>query len=387
MSLTDKKACFLVLLDLSSAFDTVDHAQLISTLHDIGLRDKVLTWFESYLTNRHQLVQIDGHCSSKRCLTSGVPQGSVLGPVLFTLYTASLGELLDSFSVRHHFYADDTSLYVTFEPTEVAQTLAHIERCVAAIRVWMKQKMLKLNDSKTEAILISSKRVSTTLPQVSFNIGNTNVLASDVVKYIGVILDKNLNMNDHINSVCRSAQFHLFNIGRIRKYLDVPTCEKLIHAFISSRLDYSNAILFGLPKYQLEKLQRIQNAAARILTLTKRSEHITPILMQLHWLPVEFRIQYKIALIVFKCLHGMAPVYLSELLVPYISTRSLRPQEQHLLQEQHHQSSSIFGRCFSVSAPKIWNSIDFNIRNSDTVITFKSKLKTFLFRIAFNNIL
>ena len=312
-----------------------------------------------------------------------MPQGSVLGPVLFTLYTASLGELLDSFSVRHHFYADDTSLYVTFEPTEVTQTIAHVERCVAAIRTWMKQKMLKLNETKTEAILISSKPVSTTLPQVSFKIGTASVIASDVVKYIGVFLDKNLNMNDHINAICRSAQFHLFNIGRIRKYLDVPTCERLIHAFISSRLDYCNAVLFGLPKKQLDKLQRIQNAAARLLTMTRRRDHITPILMLLHWLPIEYRIQYKIALIVFKCIHGMAPAYLSELLLPYVQTRNLRSQEQQLLREQPN-GSAVFGRCFSVCAPKIWNSIDFNVRNCETVVTFKSKLKTFLFRIAFN---
>ena len=382
MALSERKACLLVLLDLSSAFDTVDYMHLIDTLHRIGLQETTLAWFKSYLTNRRQLVQLGGQQSTQKHLTSGVPQGSVLGPVLFTLYTSSLSELLDSFSVHHHFYADDTSLYVTFEPTEITQTVEHMERCVAATHTWMKQKMLKLNESKTEVLLISSKPVATMLPQVSFRIGDANVSASEVVRYIGVLLDKNLTMDDYINNVCRSAQFHLFNIGRIRKYLSTSACESLIHAFISSRLDYSNAILYGLPKRQIMKLQRIQNAAARLLTMTRRREHITPILIQLHWLPIEYRIQYKIALIVFKCLNGMAPPYLSELLQPYVPSRNLRSSEHLLLQEQH-PTSTLNNRCFSVCGPKIWNSLDFNVRNCRTIDTFKSKLKTFLFRLAF----
>ncbi|PIK34106.1 hypothetical protein BSL78_29072 [Apostichopus japonicus] len=144
-----------------------------------------------------------------------------------------------------------------------------------------------------------------------------------MAKSIGVIMDKHASMEDHITSVCRSAQYHLYNIGRIRKYLTREATEQLIHAFITSKLDYCNALFCGLPVKQIKRLQRLQNIAARIVTLTKHLS-FTPILHELHWLPVSQRIRFKVLLLVFKCQNNMAPPYLQDLIRLYQPTRALR---------------------------------------------------------------
>ena len=283
-----KKACLLVLLDLSSAFDTVDHCILLETLQELGVTGVALRWFASYLDSRFQYVDIGGKHSSSEALRCGVPQGSVLGPALFSLYTASLGRLLDDFGVGYQFYADDTSLYVTFEPGKAHDTIAHLEECLKSVHAHMVKKKLKMNTTKTDVLLISSKALSRKLPDiVTLTVGEDGVPISDAVQYIGVLLDERLSMVDHINSICRSTHVHIRNIARIRKMLSCQTCEQLVHALVTTKLDYANALLFGLPNVLMKKLQQLQNMAARVITFTPRGSHITPVLKQLHWLPVQ----------------------------------------------------------------------------------------------------
>ena len=158
---------------------------------------------------------------------------------------------------------------------------------------------------------------------------------------------------------------------------------KLCHAFITSRIDNLNSLLFKIPEYQLHKLQLVQNSVARLIKRLKRSDHITPALLELHWLPIPERIQYKILLLVYKCLIQKAPSYLTSMIHPYQPTRSLRSSSQHLLQEV--KTSKRYGeRAFAVCGPMLWNSLPLHIRQSDSVETFKCSLKTFLFRNAYN---
>ena len=189
----------------------------------------------------------------------------------------------------------------------------------------------------------------------------------------------------HVTDTCKSAFYQLRNIFKIRRFLTPGTTESIVHAFVTSKIDYCNDLLYGLPKCVLKKLQYIQNSAVRLIYLSKKFDHVTPLLITLHWLPIELRIHFKIFLITFKALNGKAPKYISDLLSLYSPGRSLRSANRKLLCKASYNLNTYGARSFSCAAPLLWNSIPYDIRNSSSIDTFKRKLKTWLFRIAFNN--
>ena len=247
-AIDDKKCVFLVLLDLSAAFDTIDHGILLHRLqYQFGLNGTALRWLESYLTNRTQCILIDGVKSFSKQITCGVPQGSVLGPLLFSVYLSELGQLIREYNMSFHTYADDTQIYIAFNPGETDITIERLELCINKIRAWMIASKLKLNDDKSELILISSPHNKKKFDKLSITIGTEVVNSSNCVRNLGFMMDSVLNMEDHITSVCRSSYFHLRNIGAIRRYLDDNTAAQIIHVFVTSRLDYCNSLFSGLP--------------------------------------------------------------------------------------------------------------------------------------------
>ncbi len=210
-----------------------------------------------------------------------------------------------------------------------------------------------------------------------------STVTSSTVKNLGVILDSNLSFENHISNVTKTAFFHLRNIAKLRNMLTVSDVEKLVNAFMTDRLEYCNALLGGCPASSINKLQIVQNAAARVLTRSRKYDHITPILQSLHWLPIKFRISYKILLLAYKAQNDLAPAYLTNLLSCYNPTRSLRLQNSGLLVVPRIAKSTKRGRTFSYSAPELSNSLPDNVRGLDTLSLFKSRLKTHLFSQAF----
>ena len=195
--------------------------------------------------------------------------------------------------------------------------------------------------------------------------------------------DKLLNFKTHINEILKSCYFHLWNITKIKSVLSHSDLEKVIHAFVFSRLDYCNALYTCLSQTLVTRLQLVQNTAARILTNTNRRAHITPILASLHWLPVKFRIDFKILLITFKAQHGLAPTYISQLLTPCNISRNLRSASLSLLAVPRSRLATQGDRAFSVRAPRLWNSLLDEIRLANSIPIFKSLLKTYFYRKAF----
>ena len=392
MNMNKGHVSLLVLLDLSAAFDTVDHKILLKTLQmKLGVCGSVLSWFKSYLEGRSQRICIKETLSQSFDLQWGVPQGSCLGPLLFTIYSSDLFSLLESHLPTAHAYADDTQLYLSFSPsvgTGELDAVTAIENCIRDIRQWMCVRKLMLNDDKTEFLLVKTRKQLTKVSIDGIRVGDYNISPSPSVRNLGTWFDPHLDMDVHITKTCSSAFYYLYNIRHIRKYLSRSSSETLIHAFITSRLDYCNSLLYGLPKYQLSKLQRVMNASARLVYCAPKSCHITPLLRELHWLPVCYRIEYKIILLTFKVLHGMAPDYLHHLISVLPPSRyNLRRNDDCaalLTFPKIRTKKTLADRSFSCAAPRLWNLLPTTIRSISSLDIFKIRLKTFLFNRAFN---
>ena len=388
MSVDKGHGVYLILLDLSAAFDTVDHPILLSFLHDhVGLDGCALDMFRSYLDGRTQCVSINGVLSELCKLTFGVPQGSVLGPIIFCIYTIPLGAILRKHDVSYHIYADDTQLYCSFNTKSPTDALDSITACVSEIRAWMIINNLKINDDKTEFLQITSPFLRNNLPlNAKLQIGQHTIPTSASCKSLGVMFDCHLNMITQINSISRSCYFHLRNINAIRQLIPDYAAAQLVHSLVTSRLDYCNSLLYGLPACKIKPLQRVQNVAARIVSRCDKRSHITPVLYSLHWLPVEQRIKFKILLITFKCIHSLAPEYLSELIHQQSPNRSRRSQYQNSLMLPRTRLKSSGDRAFTFAAPKEWNKLPLHLKTSPNIASFKTNLKTFLFNQYFNTL-
>ena len=371
---------FLLLLDLSAAFDTVNHSLLLSRLENsFGITGTVLQCFHSYLTGRCQFVEINDTKSSVWDLTVGVPQGSVLGPILYLLYTSPLAEMMRSHGLVDHFYADDTQLYISFKDCDVDVARLRIENCVADICHWMDVNELKLNHDKTEIMLIYSKYH--TRPLFSyFSIGKERLTTTANARSLGVVLDDNILFGVHVSDICRSSFNQLRNLSKIRKYLTRESSKIAVHAFITSKLVYYNSLLYGCRKTQLKKLHYIQNTAARIVTQTRKSDHITPVLFDLHGLPVSYRIVFKILLLVFKSLNNLSPSYLADRLSYQSHSRVLQSASKQLLDQSRSITKTYGDKAFSACASKLWNSLPLDLRKSPPLTGFRKELKTYLFR-------
>lgn len=380
---TDSGHCVaLVLLDLTAAFDTVDHQILVSRLENwVGIKGVVLDWFRSYLSERSFCVRIGAAESGVAPLTCGVPQGSILGPLLFSLYLLPLGSIFRRHDIPFHFYADDCQIYVSLKQ-ENAYSANHLLKCIEDIRAWLSANFLHLNDNKTEVVLFGPSDTS----KINVDLGPLSQHLTLTATDLGVKFDTDLKLDAQIKSVVKSSFFHLRQLAKVKPFLSLHHFEILIHAFITARLDYCNALYVGVNQTLLTRLQMVQNAAARLLVGVKKREHITPILASLHWLPVRFRIDFKILLFVFKCLHGLAPPYLSDLLHPYAPSRSLRSADLSLLTVPKTKRKLRGDRAFSVAAPKLWNDLPLYIRQAESLSAFKSSLKTYLFSLAFNSV-
>ena len=366
-------------LDLSAAFDMVDHQILLNRLSSsFGIRGLALSWLQSYLSDRLQQIRIATSSSIPERCCFGVPQGSVLGPILFTLYTAPVGQLITSCEVMHQQYADDTQIYIALSAPDHHSSILKLEQCLSQLHHWFSANGLALNADKSEAILFGTRQRLRSFPAInSIDVAGALVPVSDSIVTLGVTLDNYLTMDKHVSTICKASYFHLRAFRHIRSALPPETATTVAVALVQSRMDYANSVLYGTSNKNLHRLQNIQNALARTVTVnyTRSSGEL---LSDLHWLPIRKRIDFKIATLAYNAVKLNQPSYLATLLTNANQTRSLRSTDQQLLHVPF--SSTTFGsRAFSVSAAKTWNSIPLEIRNSPTQASFKKLLKTHYF--------
>ena len=267
------------------------------------------------------------------------------------------------------------------------EAVTAIQHSVDDISNWMTNDKLLLNDDKIEFLMIGTKQQLARVNIDHILIGDCVIRPKGVVENLGTWLDPTLSMNSHVNNTCSSAFYYLYNIRRIRKYLSRRSTETLIHAFVSSRVDYCNSMLYGLPAYQLNKLQRVQDAAARLIFQESKYYHAKTLLYNLHWLPVKFRIDFKILLLKEKAINGLAPFYLQELVTLKEACKyELRSVCDGLLLDpvKFKTFKMLRDRSFAAAAPQLWNSLPYAVRSSPSLASFKKALKTFLFQKAFS---
>ena len=237
----------------------------------------------SYLTDRTHYVSLCNHCSYFAPVHSGVPQGSVLGPILFTMYIKPLSAIIDSHSIIHHSFADDLQLQMSAPPDRISELLHSMQSCISDVKAWATANMLKLNDSKTELMLVTSKRSKHlhNLP-TSITIGNAQIPFKQSVKNLDFTLDCHLTMSAHVSNIARTCYFELRRLASIRRFLTSTATATLVSAFVLSRIDYCNSLLFGSTHDVTSHLQRIHNYAARVILRLPMSSSITIHLKSLH---------------------------------------------------------------------------------------------------------
>ena len=389
------KITILTALDMFAAFDTLDHITLLHRLqHTFGLSGYVISWIRSYLTDHSSFVKINSSSSPSTTTLIGVPQGSVLGPLLFVLFISPIANVINpdqsnqNKTVSFHQYADDTQLYILGTNSSTLTTqIASIESCTQRVHDWLLNNGLHLNPSKSEAIAFYNPR-SKPLAALAESIGTVSVVGSPIklqssIKNLGVYLDSKMSFDKQVSETCKACFFHIRALRHIRASLTTEASKTIAAAIVGSRLDYCNSLLAGTSISNLTRLQGVQNTLARVVAEKPWFCHITPVLSDLHWLPVRHRISFKIATVTFRVLQFQQPSYLASLIPKYVPARALRSSSALSICVPPRKTTIATSKPFSSVASNIWNFLPTHLSSIPTLPAFRRAFKHPLFLLAY----
>ena len=382
-SIYNKNHVALLLLDSSSAFDTVDQDILLNKLkYTFKIGNNSLGMIQSYLKDRSFSVSCNNTVSKSKNLNTGVPQGSLLGPLMYILYTKDLENIAHSFEMKINTYADDIQLFISFSLCDTQHSIDKMTNCLNKIKEWMDTNYLKINTGKTQLKLFNP-----CLENIPFqlNFDNNTIDPIDEINILGVRLKKNLDLSAFIGRKVRSCHLQLRNLYHIRQSIPFNVRVTLVVSTIISQLDYCNSILAGATGTTIRPLELILNRGIRFIFGINKFTHITPYLARLHILPIRFRISYKLNQIAHNMFYRMTPQYMACHFSKFKKTHNINLREEvgrdkFMFAEKGPvtRTATIFDKI-----KKEWNALPITLRRTTDENLFKKSLKTHLFKKAF----
>lgn len=372
----EKKATVLVLIDFSKAFDTIDHKILLAVLKFVGVSNETLNFFRSYLTGRTQRVKADNSVSAPLDVLSGVPQGSILGPLLYTLYTSEFQK-----SVKHcqmHLYADDTQLYLSFDPSQCLEAMDKINQDIVSLLEKSKSHSLNINATKTSVLVFGQPNVRSEVSErILINIDGHNVSPTVKAKNLGLIFDSSLRFKPHINNCIRLAYMNLKMIYSNRYYLSQKVKTILCESLVLSRFNFADTV-YGpcIDADDNRRIQVVQNACLRLIFGVRRRQNISHKLPELGWLNMSGRRLLHSACLFHKIVTNKIPKYLNKKISYRTDVHNINIRFKGTLTPPLHRTE-MFKRSFSYQITKVYNSVPPSIK-SKTVSTYKNSYKKFL---------
>ena len=378
-AIDEKSASLLVLLDMSKAFDSLNHNLLLEKLRKLGLKASAVSWFSSYLSSRYQRVRYEDSVSEMLPLTNGVPQGSILGPVLFTIYINDLISVITYSQAAA--YVDDSQLYFKFSVSASSSAMAAVNQDLRNIRKWCATNALLINPDKTKLVVVGSAQLIKKLPPISLSLLGKTISPVPFAKDLGVYIDQCLTYDVHISKTASSCMNQLVHIRRIKHLLDKKTLLLLINSFVFSKLFYCSSVLGNTSKRNLHKLQLVQNFAARVVLGLRKFDHISQGRKSLRWLDVIEKVLFNDLVLAFKCVNGLAPDYLVKYFVKRsaVHNRNTRGCNNFVVPRCRLSTGQ---RAFSYRGPREWNGLAENIKNIKEINSFK---KTLFKNMFYNN--
>ena len=361
-----------VFVDLSKAFDIVNHNILIDKLTAIGVKGVEGNWFKSYLSNRNQRVSINGTNSNSCNITSGVPQGSILGPLLFLLFINDMPDYIKHSTVD--MYADDTLIYVS------NHNVNEIENCLnedlVSLTKWLDNNLMKANVSKTKVMLLGTPNKTSKCNHINVLMNGTAVENVNTFKYLGVTIDANLKWNDQVKNICRKVSNSLGIMRRIKQYVPQKSLISIYNTMILPHFDYGIVIWSNCNDSAINKVQKLQNTAMRIILSVPFRTHIDDMLKKLGFMDIRSRISYATGCMMFKVLNNMAPCYLSDSFSAINSVHSIFTRRNKAGDLYIPMCNTNYGkRTFRYKGCVLWNVLSQDIRNAKSLMSFKMMFK------------